>query len=122
MYAFRLALCIFSSTFLFGCGDTVTSRYESRAEAESDQLFQRGWLPDIIPESSADIVTKNDLDQNTSQGEFSFSRADLPIFLTHLNLVEDSEEAGYAAYTFKEWTFLIDQKNLHCRYHHKLTR
>jgi hypothetical protein len=35
-------------------------------------LFERGWLPDIVPDSSREITINNDLDLNLSKGEFFF--------------------------------------------------
>ena len=95
----------------------VTSRYETRTEAEADSLFGRGWLPDIIPQSSINIVTKNDLDLNTSRGEFSFADEDLLQFLSHLTRRKKLDSGRYIAYSFKGWVFLIDHKNLYCRYY-----
>ena len=69
----RIVIFVFAAFLVCGCGDTVTSRYETRADAEADKLFQRGWLPSIIPKSSYDITTKNDLDINVSEGQFSFA-------------------------------------------------
>jgi hypothetical protein len=61
-----------------GCTDIVTSRYQTLAEARADELFGRGWLPDVLPPSAVDIVTVNNLDINTSHGEFAFAPAEAP--------------------------------------------
>src|SRR4029450_10463956 len=53
-------------------GDVVTDRYATLQDARADEVFGRGWLPDVLPPSSHDIRTSNDLDLNTSVGEFSF--------------------------------------------------
>ncbi|MFA6241616.1 MAG: hypothetical protein WC655_11830 [Candidatus Hydrogenedentales bacterium] len=76
--AFFLALLL-----LAGC-DVVTSEYPTRADAEAESLFARGWLPDFLPASSTDIVTHNDLDINTSWGEFRFEPSELDAFLARL--------------------------------------
>ena len=34
-------------------------------DAEADTLFQRGWLPDIVPSSSSSIISKNNMEFNT---------------------------------------------------------
>jgi hypothetical protein len=60
------------------CTDIVTSRYQTLAEARADELFGRGWLPDVLPPSAVDIVTVNNLDINTSHGEFAFAPAEAP--------------------------------------------
>src|SRR5688572_23700134 len=68
---------------LLGC-DVVTDRYATLQDARSDSLFQRGWLPDILPPSSHDIRTSNDLDLNVSSGEFHFSPQEFPDFTASL--------------------------------------
>jgi hypothetical protein len=65
-----LALAVIA-TALMGC-DVVTSKYGSIAEARADQLFDRGWLPEILPPSATDIRVSNNLDLNISEGEFRF--------------------------------------------------
>ena len=57
------------SSLTVGC-DVVTSNYETMQDARNDRLFERGWLPDILPDSTTSIRTSNDLDINTSVGEF----------------------------------------------------
>lgn len=104
-----------------GCGDVVASRYSTRANAEASRLFQRGWLPAIIPESSFNIVTRNNLDINTSRGEFYFDRKHLPTFLSHLTKKTPSASEGrYQDYLYSEgkthWLFSLDAKRCHCTY------
>ena len=60
--------------------DVVTSRYATLSAARADNLFERGWLPDILPPSAKSIRTSNNLDLNTSEGEFSFAPADYSLF------------------------------------------
>ena len=63
-----------------GCtSDIVTSRYATLAEARADHLFERGWLPDVLPPSARNIRTTNNVDLNTSVGEFEVSTSDLPL-------------------------------------------
>lgn len=62
---------VFGFVFLLSI-DVVTSRYTTLAAARADNLFSRGWLPDILPPSATNIRTSNNLDINTSDGEFSF--------------------------------------------------
>jgi hypothetical protein len=121
---------IVATLVVCGCGDTVTSRYETRADAEADKLIQRGWLPCIIPQSSYDIATKNDLDINASEGEFSFAPDHAREFTTHLRRMDASEvsgtdsvrfmERGYWPHFFRDedssWTFFINAEKGHCEY------
>lgn len=64
--------------------DIVTSRYDHYEDAVADDLFKRGWLPHFIPASSRGIVTVNNLDLNTSDGEFHYNPADTAAFLAEL--------------------------------------
>ena len=64
--------------------DTVTSRYATLTAARSDNLFERGWLPDILPPSAYSIRTSNDLDVNTSEGEFFFAPSDYSLFASRV--------------------------------------
>ena len=36
--------------------------------------------------------------------------------IAHLERVEDQDEEGYSAYSYKEWSFWINRTNFHCRY------
>src|SRR5690606_14748458 len=101
--ALRWLLPLLCGLVLTGCGDidTVESRYQTRADAEADLLFARGWLPEIIPDSSRGIVTKNDLDLNLSEGEFYFDREDLDAFLSHLRRLPESDSRKFQAYAFE---------------------
>lgn len=115
-------LLLLAVTFLSGgCSDldTVTSHYPSRTDAEADKLFERGWLPAIIPASSRDITVSNDLDLNLSEGEFFFSPAEVSEFVRHLQGGTASEQ-GYRLYTYAEsdstWSFLVDAGAGHCKY------
>jgi hypothetical protein len=121
----------------------VTSKYDSYAEAAADSLFQRGWLPDIIPTSATDIVTINDLDLNVSHGEFRYDSADTAAFLERLRplpsrdalaavdpeRIAELEGNGYRAYEFAygdsargrtqygfAWVFFVNENKGHVLY------
>ena len=115
--------------------DSVASHYETLEEARADRLFERGWLPDVLPPSSYDITVENDLDLNTSQGEFSFSPSEFaqlrdrlsPLgtladsgFSSVLGDVESHVAEGYPAFGYRqseyEWVFLCMPERGHCRY------
>jgi hypothetical protein len=53
-------------------GDVVTTKYPTVQAARDDELFGRGWLPDVLPQSARDVRVSNNLDLNTSEGEFFF--------------------------------------------------
>jgi hypothetical protein len=61
----------------------VTDHFDTLAEARADGLFERGWLPDILPDSTTTIRTSNDLDLNHSTGRFRVGPADMDTFASH---------------------------------------
>ena len=127
----RNAIVIASTMLLFGC-DNVTKNYATHSDAKNDHLFERGWLPTIIPESSCQITTINNLDVNTSHGSFTFSTNDFHSFTSKLQSLNDAAfdhdlcDEGYLPYEFKNetslWVFLIHPKTGHCEYDMNLTK
>lgn len=124
-----LAACI------TGCSSyTVTNRYDSLAEARAEQLFERGWLPDILPPSAYAIRTTNDLDHNTSNGEFSFSPSQGDRFYERLTpgapdrtgstdwseTVASYQRRDYSAWSHRmesdTWAFFCTPSNDKCDY------
>lgn len=119
---------------LFGCQDTVTSRYETLAAARVDLLFERGWLPDVLPPSAHDIVTSNDLDLNISTGRFSLAPAESTELYKRLSsgaprrtkfanwpdTVSAYAARGYTAWSYHEerftWAFFCTARGDRCEY------
>jgi hypothetical protein len=117
-----------------GC-DTVTSNYDTLAEAHADDVFGRGWLPDVLPPSSRDIHVSNNLDINTSDGSFRFVPAEFELlevkleplsapnhpFRSGLNSeIEQHVAAGDPAYQYEDgdstWVFLCKPSRGECTY------
>src|SRR5262245_12594457 len=119
---------------LAGC-DTVASHYPTLADARSDRLFERGWLPDILPASSTSIRVSNDVDTNVSEGEFRFAPAEFHDFERKLalpstlrsphasmaTLIHRREKEGYRVLTYTEgnsvWVFFCREAQALCQYH-----
>jgi hypothetical protein len=116
--------------------DVVTSRFDTWEDAEASQLVERGWLPGILPHSATDLVVRNDLDLNTSQGNFSFDPEDYETFRESIispyapstelmNAVGSEYEIhsgrGYPVLFHVEsesqWVFLCMPEQGVCRYH-----
>ena len=97
---------------LSGC-DRVSDSYATLADARNDRLFERGWLPDILPASARQIRVSSDLDVNTSEGEFSFDPADFAAFAAQLHPVDQSLQYSAGGHT---WPFSCDPRRGHCRY------
>jgi hypothetical protein len=114
--------------------DVVESDYASLQEAHADQLFERGWLPDILPPSAHDIRTSNNLDLNTSVGGFYFASADYDQFASHLapyvsmeapfdrfeQKVQRKRARGFAPGVFVDensvWVFMCKAREGYCEY------
>lgn len=129
-----LAVSIAAIFFCFRLmpSDVVNEHYETFAAAEKAGLFTRGWLPQIIPVSSEKIVITNDLDLNTSSGEFHFSPPELDSFLQKMTPISNASQLftkerqrrlvkdGYKPYEFIQhdirWEFLVDDKQSHALY------
>ncbi len=119
---------------LGGCSDTVTNHYPTRAKAEADNLFERGWLPSLIPASARDITTSNDLDINISEGEFRYDLKETNEFLRHLKpysgqkpkldrwqtYIAKQKKEGYDSFEYtsdeRVWVFLVNTGTGHVRY------
>lgn len=111
-----------ASALLVGCYDSVSLSYPTRADAEADSPFARGWLPQIIPASSKGITMTNDLDLNTSNGAFQFDASDHDAFVAQLTRTPEDDRGGYAAYTHKDWTFWISLERNRCTFHMRVSR
>ena len=93
--------------------EKVTNRYATLDHARRDRLFERGWLPDILPPSTHDIRVTSDLDVNRAEGEFSFDPAHFAGFVAQLRPAGDSFEYSAARST---WTLSCDSAHGHCRF------
>jgi hypothetical protein len=99
---------------LGSCSDVVTHTYSTLDDARKDRLFERGWLPDILPSSARDFTVSNNLDVNTSDGEFAFDPIDFGSFAGQLRRVgDDTFQYSPGKST---WTFYCDSRGGHCRY------
>ena len=111
----RCSPLVVTLAFLSLCScDVATSRYVTLADARSDRLFERGWLPDILPPSTREIRVSNDLDVNHSEGEFSFDPADFADFTSRLRPM-GGETFQYSV-DKQTWTFACDSNRGHCKY------
>jgi hypothetical protein len=117
----HVALLILAACAISGCDESVPLNYSTRAEAEAESLFARGWLPEIIPPSSRQISMRNDLDLNISNGEFSFDPSEHDVFVSQLERVPSRDEGGSLAYTYEDWFFWITGAKDHARFSMRLT-
>jgi hypothetical protein len=128
----REVVVLIVAALLTAC-DVVTDHYATLTDARADSLFERGWLPDILPPSSHDIRTSNDVATNFSSGEFHFSPQEFPQLaaslrpyaqpkaLTELdNEVSQLTDRGFTPYEYTTadtvWLFLCDSSQGFCVY------
>ena len=124
-----IVLLFFVIGYVFGLDYDHEFYYQTRQDAVEDSLFDKGWLPDIIPPSSHGIITINNYDLNTSSGEFYFTQGDTAFIdrLIKLNPVKKSyynsnkyKERNYLPYSFTNngysWSFFINKDKGHCEY------
>ena len=95
---------------LTGC-DEVASSYATVPDARDNHLFDRGWLPDILPASARDISVTTDLDANLATGQFWFDPVDFPSFAAHFESLYSPFEYTAGGYT---WTFFCDAASGYC--------
>ena len=110
--------------------DVVTKRYDTLAEFED-----RGWLPkEILPPSTRNILTVNNLDINVSRGRFEFDPNDVPMFLAKVeaarqmrprnpgwsDATEEFREAGLSAWHYSDggsdWALFCNLDAAYCEY------
>jgi hypothetical protein len=112
-----ILICLFSLTCCHS--DVVTKKYETYQEAVADDIFQKGWLPVNIPESSRNFVLNNNLDLNASFGEFTIDLKKTKDFIVQLIAI-DKGENDYEQYKYSYqnlvWVFKINTKNGHVKY------
>ncbi|EHH2450469.1 hypothetical protein MPV89_004664 [Vibrio vulnificus] len=94
---------------LTGCSDIVQSHYDNYQQAQADQLFERGWLPDVLPVSTTQIEVANDLDNNTSQGSFLIAEKEMGQFLSQLQPLETANQYRFESDN-SVWIFTLNEE------------
>ncbi|HFQ4952235.1 TPA: hypothetical protein ACGUP3_000291 [Vibrio vulnificus] len=94
---------------LAGCSDIVQSHYDNYQQAQADQLFERGWLPDVLPVSTTQIEVANDLDNNTSQGSFVITEKEMAQFLSQLQPLETANQYRFESDN-SVWIFTLGEQ------------
>ncbi|TXH67912.1 MAG: hypothetical protein E6Q88_10275 [Lysobacteraceae bacterium] len=129
----QIALLTLFLTVLSGCLDK-TDHYSSLNDARSDRLFERGWLPDMLPPSTYDLEITTSVEVSSGHGRFHFDQGDYPPFSTRLSkyngvmpkletyhaAIQQLLEEGYAPNSYASgptnWIFLCDQKKAVCEF------
>jgi hypothetical protein len=93
---------------LSSCSDVVTTSYATYDEAVKDEIFLQGWLPDVLPTTTKNIVMRNDLDLNTSKGSFTIPSEDISAFLTTLTKKAEDTYIYESDRRGKFWVFKVE--------------
>lgn len=118
-----------------GCETYIAERrYPTLEDAKADHLYERGWLPDVLPPSSVDIHTVNNLDASTSKGSFRFQPSEGPLLFGKLiavapadapisnwrDMLVDYKQRGFTAWSYREddghWVFFCIASAGKCEY------
>ena len=103
---------LFSALALMsGCSDVVSDEYSTYAQAKEERLFDRGWLPDILPKSTLNIEVNNDLDANTSKGRFIINEPALSEFIAKLESTESTNEFHFVDGE-NVWVFIVGEDSV----------
>lgn len=115
----------------------VENTYATLQSAREDQLFVRGWLPEVLPPSTSRIRVKSNLDLNTSGGSFEVSLGVWPLLRSKLKAgslaapfvdweetVENYRRSGFLPWHYAEkdgdwstiWVFFCNQEAGHCKH------
>ena len=72
MNKIKTILIIFVSIFIASCSDIQKNAYNDKKEVINDNAIQRGWIPEIIPDSAFQIIEEHNLDTNSINGSFLY--------------------------------------------------
>ncbi|ARP40470.1 hypothetical protein [Vibrio syngnathi] len=106
-----LPLLLPALVLLSGCSDVVSSEYSTYEKAKEARLFDRGWLPDLLPESTLSIKVSNDLDSNTSEGSFIINEPTLSEFIATLKPTKSTDEFHFIE-DENIWVFKVGDDSL----------
>lgn len=129
----RIALFAVLALILSGCLDR-SDEYETVDDARKSHVFDKGWLPDLLPASAYDLKVVTNVEISAGRGKFRFDPKDYPEFLAKLaryegsmSKIDDDNESikkllgeGYEARAYSmgatSWIFLCEQKKAVCEF------
>lgn len=107
----KLLVLVSILMMVIGCSEDITTKYSTYEEAKKDGLFQRGWLPDILPTSTIDIKITSDPDKNSSFGEFFIGHSSLDVFLDKIEQTDNINEYRFIQ-GGSQWIFTVTREGL----------
>jgi hypothetical protein len=88
---------------LGGC-DVVREQHDTLADARGEGIFERGWLPDVLPASATDIRSANNLDINTSVASFDYIVGDDVAMLATMHVGAPADAP------FDDWSYIVAKR------------
>ena len=128
-----IALSALCAVILSGCLDR-SDDYDDIDDARRGHVFEKGWLPDLLPASARDLRVTTTVEDSAGRGEFSFDPIDYASFIATLSAYDGAMskvekdnrsikkllDKGYEAHTYASgathWIFLCDQKESRCEF------
>lgn len=89
---FSVNFLIVALLLLFGCNETMSSQYANYQEAKDDDLFKRGWVPDVLPTNTGPIEETHNVDTNERCAEAVVPVDSIP------NIEENLLTKGYSLF------------------------
>ncbi len=109
------SLLFFAAAFLgihYYFSDIQINKYPDKKSVIHDGAIQRGWVPELLPDSAYNIEETHDIDTNELYGRFYYKEPDEKAFLELLFPIPDSN----GTYRWKGYLFKIDRKNNQVKY------
>ena len=88
-----LFLIFISSLFV----DTKTNKFSNKLDVFKNNAIQRGWIPNLLPDSAYKIVETHNIDTNKIKGSFHYLEKDEQTLLDNIK----NKERKTFGYKFK---------------------
>ena len=69
----RIAFLVLAASS--ACNEQPVTRYATVADAKNDRLFERGWVPEVLPDDAGPLTEVHDIDTNARCAVSKFSPA-----------------------------------------------
>jgi hypothetical protein len=120
----RFCSTILLAILIAGCNAPIESSHPTLAAAKEG--IERGWIPSVLPSSSAQIKESHELDCNAGHGTFVFGAEGIEQFQAALAPLasgekihgihvpcEQMEREGYSFYTYNDFYLAVNWSR-HC--------
>ena len=129
----KIALLFLIVQALSGCVDKSDS-YDTIDDARNNHVFEKGWLPDLLPNSTYDLKLVTAVDVSAGRGKFSFDPKEYRDFSAKLSeydggmskidndnksirmLLNEGYEARAYSSGATNWLFLCEQREAVCEF------